>query len=145
MMRTPCKRREGCGAQVDYGHADATPRFRRNGRPRRRAILAVAWSLPTLVYLVVLPDRPIEAIAGETRTVRIHIEYVSPTNRQHQQLYELLKQRQAFEKLQEIFSPFRLPRELTLRTIGCNGVSNAWYQRYLNCGIDGHAGRPPGQ
>ena len=70
------------------GHADATPRFRRNGRPRRRAILAVAWSLPTLVYLVVLPDRPIVAVAGETRTNRIHIEFVSPTK--HQELYELL-------------------------------------------------------
>ena len=42
-------------------------------------------------------------------------------------LYELLKEKRALEKLQEIFSPFRLPVELTLRTVGCDGVSNAWY------------------
>jgi len=67
------------------------------------------------------------AIAGETRTNRIQIEYVAPRDPGHQELYEFLKQRRALEKLQEIFSPFRLPTELTLRTIGCNGVSNAWY------------------
>ena len=31
--------------------------------------------------------------------------------------------------LQEIFSPVRLPADLTLRTLGCDGVSNAWYQQ----------------
>jgi hypothetical protein len=108
-------------------HAHATPTFRRNGRPRGRAFIGITWSLLTLVYLVAL-DTPIEAIVGETRTKRIRIEYVAPSNRQHQELYEFLKQRQALEKLQEIFSPFRLPGELTLRTIGCNGVANAWYQ-----------------
>jgi len=29
----------------------------------------------------------------------------------------------------EIFGAFRLPIDLTLRTVGCDGVSNAWYQR----------------
>jgi hypothetical protein len=33
------------------------------------------------------------------------------------------------KKLQEIFSPFRLPIELKLRTVGCDGVSNALYQK----------------
>jgi hypothetical protein len=31
--------------------------------------------------------------------------------------------------LAEIFSPFRLPIELTLKTVGCEGVGNAYYQR----------------
>ena len=68
------------------------------------------------------------AVADEARTNRIQIEYVAPRNVEHQELYEFLKQRRALEKLQEIFSPFRLPNELTLRTIGCDGVANAWYQ-----------------
>ena len=63
------------------------------------------------------------------QTNRVRVEYVPPTNPAHQPLYELLKQRRTLEKLQEIFSPFRLPIDLTLRTVGCNGISNAWYHR----------------
>jgi hypothetical protein len=69
------------------------------------------------------------AVASEARTNRIQIEYVAPRNADHQELYEFLKQRRALEKLQEIFSPFLLPADLTLRTVGCDGVANAWYQR----------------
>ena len=60
---------------------------------------------------------------------RIRVEYVPPSNPAHQALYELLRQRRALEKFQEIFSPFRLPIDLTLRTLGCDGVANAFYQR----------------
>jgi hypothetical protein len=60
---------------------------------------------------------------------RIHVEYVPPSNPAHQALYESLQQRRALEKIQEIFSPFRLPIDLTLKTLGCDGVVNAFYQR----------------
>jgi hypothetical protein len=33
------------------------------------------------------------------------------------------------EKLQQIFSPFKLPIDVTLKTVGCDGADNAWYQR----------------
>jgi hypothetical protein len=69
------------------------------------------------------------ATAAEVQTNRILIEYVPPTNPAHQPLYDLLKQHRTLEKLQEVFSPFRLPIDLTFRTIGCNGISNAWYHR----------------
>jgi hypothetical protein len=69
------------------------------------------------------------AIAEEERTNRILIEYVPPTNPAHQPLYDLLKQHRTLEKLREVFSPFRLPIDLTLKTIGCDGISNARYQR----------------
>jgi hypothetical protein len=59
----------------------------------------------------------------------LRVEYVPPTNPAHQALYDMLRQRRALEKLQEIFSPFRLPIELTLKTVGCDGVANAYYQR----------------
>jgi hypothetical protein len=61
---------------------------------------------------------------------RIRIEYVPPSNPAHQALYERLQQRRALEKFQEIFSPFRLPIDLTLKTLGCDGVVNAFYQRH---------------
>jgi hypothetical protein len=35
----------------------------------------------------------------------------------------------SLEKVQQLFSPFRLPIDLTVRTVGCDGRSNAWYQR----------------
>ena len=59
---------------------------------------------------------------------RILAEYVQPTNPAHQHLYERVKERRVLEKLQEIFGPFRLPVDLTFKTVGCDGKSNAWYQ-----------------
>jgi hypothetical protein len=69
------------------------------------------------------------AMASDAQPNRIRIEYVPPINPAHQPLFELLKQHQTLEKLQQVFSPLRLPVALTLRTIGCNGISNAWYHR----------------
>jgi hypothetical protein len=65
--------------------------------------------------------------APEAQPQRIRIEYVKPENPAYQPLYDKLQNRHALEKLQEIFGPFRLPTELTIKTIGCNGQSNAWY------------------
>lgn len=31
--------------------------------------------------------------------------------------------------MQEIFSPFKLPIDLKMKAVGCDGVSNAWYTR----------------
>jgi hypothetical protein len=66
---------------------------------------------------------------ADPQSKRIRIEYVTPKNPPHQPIYDLLRERRALEKLQEIFGAFQLPSDLTLRTIGCDGVSNAWYER----------------
>src|SRR5262245_20132798 len=65
--------------------------------------------------------------AAQTQPQRIRIEYVKPENPAHQQLYETVQKHRVLEKLQEIFGPFRLPADLTIKTIGCKGQSNAWY------------------
>jgi hypothetical protein len=65
--------------------------------------------------------------ANNVEPQRIRIEYVEPQNPAHQQLYEMLQKHRVLEKLQEIFGPFRLPTDLTIKTTGCNGQSNAWY------------------
>ncbi|HJZ33788.1 MAG TPA: DUF4344 domain-containing metallopeptidase [Hyphomicrobiaceae bacterium] len=70
-----------------------------------------------------------EAQAAEAQPQRILIQYETPANAALLPLYEMLKQRRALEKLQEIFGPFRLPTDLTLKTVGCDGRANAWYQR----------------
>ena len=59
---------------------------------------------------------------------RIKIEYVAVKNPEHQKLYDLLKERRALEALQQIFSPIRLPMDLTIKSLGCDMV-NAWYAR----------------
>jgi hypothetical protein len=71
------------------------------------------------------------ALASEkapAKTNRIRIAYVPPKDPAHQPLYDDLRARGILEKLQIFFSPLRLPRPLLLKTEGCNGVSNAWYE-----------------
>ena len=82
------------------------------------------WSSSTAVAQT--QDAPTQY---EERPNRIRIEYVPPTNPAHQKLYEFIRERQVLETVQKIFSPFRLPLEVTIKTIGCDGVSNAWYSR----------------
>src|SRR5262245_29092915 len=64
----------------------------------------------------------------DARPNRIRVEYVPPQNPQLEAVYTQLKQRQVLEKIQQLFSPFRIPIDLTVKTVEC-GNSNAWYQR----------------
>ena len=99
--------------------------------PKRGRLLSAPMRSFARSLLVVcgmlIASAQVPILAAEVQTNRMRIEYVAPTNPAHQALYELLKEKRALEKLQEIFSPFRLPVDLTLRTVGCDGVSNAWY------------------
>lgn len=90
---------------------------------------STAWlSAAAFIAVSMIPQAPANA-APEARANRMLVEYVPPTNPAHQKIYEMLKERRALEKLQAIFSPFRLPIDLTLRTVPCDGVSNAWWHR----------------
>jgi len=64
----------------------------------------------------------------QLRSHRIQISYVKPTNPAHQQLYELVKERRVLERFRDYLSHIRLPAPLLLKTEGCNGDSNAWYE-----------------
>jgi putative metallopeptidase DUF4344 len=85
--------------------------------------------LPAIITIASVLILPTATIAAEAQANRMTVEYVPPTNPAHQALYKKLMERRVLEKLQEVFSPFRLPVELKLRTVGCDGVSNAWYQK----------------
>jgi Putative metallopeptidase len=65
--------------------------------------------------------------AGREQPNRIHIEYTLPKNPQHQALYEMIRARHVLEDVQQIFSPFRLPTQVTIKTMGCDGLVNAWF------------------
>jgi Putative metallopeptidase len=88
-------------------------------------ILGVLFSTLCLSLHVI----PIKVAIADAQSKRIGIKYEPPKNPAHQPLYEMLKEHRVLERLQEIFSPFQLPIELTFKTIGCDGVSNAWYSR----------------
>ena len=77
--------------------------------------------------LLVMP--PIRAAAADVETNRIKIEYFTPQNSAYIPTMNLLMERQTLEKLKEVFSPFRLPIDLMLRTGDCGGAANAWYDR----------------
>jgi hypothetical protein len=97
----------------------------------RELILRRGGSGPaTIVTLstVVLALLALPARAQEARTNHIQIEYVPPKSPEYQSLMETLKANHALEMMQDIFSVFRLPSDLNLRTTEC-GMANAWYQR----------------
>jgi len=91
-----------------------------------RPSLALSLRLFALVASATCGLAP--AMAGEMATGRIQIEYVPPQNPKHQAIYALLKERRVLEKVQETFGAFELPRDVTVRTTGCDGVSNCWFQ-----------------
>ena len=60
---------------------------------------------------------------------RIIIEYVPPKDAGLQKVYEMVRERRALEVVRAMFTPFRLPVDLTIRAVGCDGISNAFYRR----------------
>ena len=62
-----------------------------------------------------------------TKTNSIDIQYVEPQSAEHRQVLQLVKEGRTLEKIQALLSPIRLPRRLLMKTQGCDGVSNAWY------------------
>jgi hypothetical protein len=65
--------------------------------------------------------------AAKPEADRIEIAYVEPSDPAHRQIYDLLKERRVLERFRAALSPLRLPRTLLLKTAGCDGESNAWY------------------
>ena len=88
----------------------------------------LSWLVSAIsIILLFAPGAP--AAADDDQPNRIRIEYGPPKTSEQQALYDLMMQHRPLEKFQEIFSPFRLPIELTLRVKDCDGISNAWYER----------------
>ena len=79
------------------------------------------------IFLFIASEAPVRA--DDDQPNRIRIEYGDPKTPRKLALSGLMKEHGALERFQEIFSPFRLPIELTLKLVDCNGVSNAWYAR----------------
>lgn len=84
-------------------------------------------SAAAVIGLLLFPQSGSVAHAA-ARPNRIAIKYEVPKNPAHEPIYKRLKEVRFLEKLQEFLSPFRLPRTLLVKTQGCDGESNAWYE-----------------
>jgi hypothetical protein len=62
----------------------------------------------------------------------IFIAYEPPKNPEHQKVYDLVKERRVLEILKGLLAPFRLPVDLEIETVGCDGVANAFFDRKGN-------------
>src|SRR5262245_8617343 len=62
----------------------------------------------------------------------IHITYEEPKDAGLKEVYETMKERRVLETYRELLSPFRLPEDLYIKAVGCDGVANAYFFREKN-------------
>jgi hypothetical protein len=62
----------------------------------------------------------------------IHIEYQEPKDPGLKETYETMKAHRGLETFRELLSPFRMPEDLYLKAVGCDGVPNAYFFREKN-------------
>jgi hypothetical protein len=72
---------------------------------------------------------PANTPALERQKGPIFVDYEPPKDPAHQKTYEWVKERHGLEMFKELLSPFRLPVDMTVKTLGCDGVSNAYFWR----------------
>jgi hypothetical protein len=59
----------------------------------------------------------------------IQIEYEAPKDAAVQDAYDMAKGAKGLEMMQVIFSAFRLPENLYMKAVNCNGIPNAYFFR----------------
>jgi hypothetical protein len=90
---------------------------------------AIIFRAGDTLYIVGAPAGP-PAVAGVApQQGAISIAYETPKNPAHQKVYELVKERRVLEILKGLLAPFRLPVDLEIKTVGCDGVANAFFDR----------------
>ena len=60
---------------------------------------------------------------------KIVISYETPKDKSVQQAYDMAKGARSLEMMQVIFSAFRLPEDLHMNYVNCDGVPNAYFYR----------------
>jgi hypothetical protein len=94
--------------------------------PAQSIFLGLVVVLVGATCILLAMMSPVRAAETDAKANRIRIEYFDPLDPTLRRVYELAKERRPLERIQEIFSPFRLPIELTLRARSCERVANAW-------------------
>jgi hypothetical protein len=85
------------------------------------------WLAPLILAILVgfAPEQGMAARAARSGSIRVI--YVPPKSEDHRPIFDLIRKERVLEKVREILRSIRIPRSLTLKTEGCDGVSNAWY------------------
>jgi hypothetical protein len=86
-------------------------------------VLVIGTLLPNLSAA---QSQPPATPSGQSN--QVSVVYVPPNNFSFQEVYELLRQHSALEKIKEILSPFQFHEQLTIETTECSAV-NSYYQR----------------
>jgi hypothetical protein len=87
------------------------------------AIVGVAFMLPNLA-----PAQSQTTATQIGQPNRVTVAYVPTDDLVLKEVYGLLRDRRALERVQEMLSPFHLPEELTIKTAECGAV-DSWYRR----------------
>jgi len=91
-------------------------------------IAAATSALILLISTVTLDRSALAAQPTVLKSGQIKIAYIPPKNPEHQAIYELVQERRVLERMRDYLRPLRLPRRLLLKTEGCDGDANAWYE-----------------
>ena len=90
-----------------------------------KAIVPISVLVTAMFMLPIVPQMTVAQI---DQTNRVSIAYVTTKDPILHEFYNLLTEHRALEKIQQILAPFRLPEELTIKTVECS-VVNSWYKR----------------
>jgi hypothetical protein len=62
----------------------------------------------------------------------IHVQYEDAKDPNLKEIYDLVKAKRGLETFREFLTPFRLPEDLYIKALGCNGVANSYFFRENN-------------
>jgi hypothetical protein len=110
------------------GQADAADLIKNLGA-REIGPGAIIFRKDDKLYIAGAPAVPSTAAPEEKQVGPIFIEYEPPKNPEHQAIYERVKERHLLEMFKQLLSPVRLPVDLQIKTLGCDGVANAYFDR----------------
>jgi hypothetical protein len=85
------------------------------------------WTVLSLGAAILTVLIAVQADAASLKPNRVDVEYVPPKSSAHNELFKMVRERRVLEKIRDLLVPFRLPRRLLLKTEGCDGEVNAWY------------------
>lgn len=88
----------------------------------------LAALIGSLIGLAAFPAEAAAPDAASLHTDQVRGVYMPPKDEKHQAILDVLRKRRVAERLRELLSPIRLPRRLTVRFEGCDGVANAYYE-----------------
>src|SRR5262249_26864890 len=76
-----------------------------------------------------LTELTARTLGADSHQGSIHIAYEVPKDPAQQETYRLVRRHGTLEMLQRTFSPFRLSADLIIKTVDCDGISDAYFSR----------------